>query len=152
MRPLVLATALVSLAGCESTSAQLADLMQRSGGITTLAFTTSDNGQPRPPQVQKPPVNVLVTDAARAQAAYRATLQLPVWDHPGVYHCPISWGVTFNATFMQDGQMVQQATIEPDGCNQVKLLPSGIELQAFSDTYWGTLAQALGVPEDQLRQ
>jgi hypothetical protein len=53
------------------------------GAVTGLEFSAA-SGIPSNPA---PPVHVVVTDAAKAQDAYAATLALPVFP-PGTYACP----------------------------------------------------------------
>jgi hypothetical protein len=130
------------LAGCESSNAQIAELLSRSNEVTSLTFTTSYEIPQNSQYV--PPVNLTVDDATRARDAYRATLSLPQFP-PGMFHCPSSYGAYYHATFMQASQVVLNVDYNTGGCRDVTLLPSKIVLQALSPDFWNEMAHDLDV-------
>ncbi len=112
--------------------------------VTALKFSTATTISSNP----APPVYVTVTDAAKAQNAYQATLALPVFP-PGTYACPIDWGVTYQLTFLLANGSNLTVTADPNGCSLVDIPGTCLRSVGSSD-YWSELAQDLGIPESEI--
>jgi Kelch motif len=112
--------------------------------VTALKFSTATTISSN----SAPPVYVTVTDAAKAQDAYQATLALPVFP-PGIYNCPIDWGVTYQLTFLLATGSSLTVTADPNGCSVVDIPGTCVRSVVPSD-YWSQLAQDLGIPESEI--
>jgi hypothetical protein len=112
--------------------------------VTLLSFSTSSSI----PSNLPPPVQITVTDATKAQDAYRATLALPVAPtgvQPGYHSCPVDWGVSYQLTFSLANGSKLIVTADPNGCQSVSI--PGTCVRSTDSAYWSQLAQDLGVPE-----
>jgi hypothetical protein len=141
----ILVTLFFALAGCGSGSSGHCTLV--AGGappavdeVTGLQFSAATTIPSNP----APAVQVTVTDVAKAQDAYRATLALPVFP-PGIYNCPADPGIIYQLTFLLANGSSLTVTEDPSGC-PVANIP-GTCVRSVSSTYWNQLAQDLGVPE-----
>jgi hypothetical protein len=116
--------------------------------ITKLEFSTSTSIAANP----APAVNVTVTDARLAQAAFEATLSLPAIP-AGPMSCPNDFGVLYHLTFWGKNSVVAQVTLDPTGCQgaDVTTTSSTTSLWAASTpTYWPALAANLEVPQENI--
>jgi hypothetical protein len=112
--------------------------------VTALTFSTATTIASNP----APPVYVTVTDAAKAQDAYAATLALPVFP-PGTYACPFDFGVTYQLTFLLANGSSLGVIADPTGCQNVSI-PGTCARSAMGTTFWSELSQDLGVPESEI--
>ncbi len=112
--------------------------------VTGLQFSTATTIPSNP----APAVQVTVTDVAKSQNAYHATLALPVFP-PGTYACPIDWGVTYQLTFLLANGSSLTVTADPNGCSLVDIPGTCLRSVGSSD-YWSQLAQDLGIPESEI--
>ncbi|HJX62749.1 MAG TPA: hypothetical protein VJ860_02220 [Polyangia bacterium] len=115
--------------------------------VTLLSFSTSSTI----PSNLPPPVQITVTDATKAQDAYRATLALPVAPtgvQPGYHSCPGDWGVTYRLTFSLASGGTLTVVADPNGCQSVSI--PGTCVRSADSAYWSQLAQDLGIPESEI--
>ncbi len=125
----------------------LEELQAASGSVASVELTTSTSLPPNP----APAVHVTLSDVARAQSVYTATLALPAMPG-GIMSCPADFGVSYTLTFRDaSGALVMTATLDPDGCEEVSVVGAagaGPTLWTATDTsYWSTLAATLGIDE-----
>ena len=111
--------------------------------VTGLQFSTATTIPSNP----APAVQVTVTDVAKAQDAYQATLALPVFP-PGVYNCPADFGVTYQLSFLLANGSNLTVTENPSGCSVANI--PGTCVRSVGPTYWSQLAQDLGIPEAEI--
>jgi hypothetical protein len=107
---------------------------------TQVEFSTSTTIAANP----APPVQVTVTDAAKAQALFRAAIALPTVDTSGVYNCPVDWGVRYTLTFTS-GATLTEAQFGPNGCGWLSF--TGAPPRQLSNDFWALLAATLGIQE-----
>jgi hypothetical protein len=111
--------------------------------VTGLKFSATTTIPSNPP----PPVSVTVTDVAKAQDAYQATLALPVFP-PGTYNCPEDSGVSYQITFFLANGSQLEVTADPDGCSLAHI--PGTSVRSAGPAYWSQLAQDLGIPVSEI--
>lgn len=100
------------------------------------------------PANQPPNVSLLVGQTP-AQTIYSMTLALPD-QAPGIYNCPIDFGIVYNMTFFDGTATATSATLEPNGCQQVRFSGSNEVRRVLDETYWASLAQQLGIAESTI--
>jgi hypothetical protein len=83
----------------------------------------------------------------KAQAADRATLDQVVFP-PGIYSCPVDWGVLYHLSFYFGDAASLAATVNPNGCN-VLTIP-GTCARRVDGAYFARLAQDLGIAESAI--
>jgi hypothetical protein len=145
--------ALLLAVGCgskgEDPQRTLEALRNESGSVTTAEFTTSTSLPSNPP----PAVHVTVSDAAKAQALYAATLALPPVP-PGEYGCPMDFGINYTLVFRDaSSSTVMTTSLDPGGCQGVRMESPVGSTGAWTATersYWSTLASDLGVAESAI--
>jgi hypothetical protein len=100
------------------------------------------------PANQPPSVSLLLGQTP-AQTIYSMTLALP--DQPsGVYNCPADFGIVYKLSFFAGTATAASATLEPDGCRQVRFSGSNEIRRVLDETYWASLAQQLGIAESTI--
>jgi len=138
-------SALILSAGACS-DLQRSQLAAKKSDVLSLEFTTSTDIPSNPP----PALDITVRDAAKAQAVYEATLDLPP-PPSGIHHCPLDEGIHFHLTFRSGSEVVTQADLQAGGCGFVSI--AGILGNSWveeTNTYWPTLAKSLGIMESEL--
>jgi hypothetical protein len=119
------------------------------GDIVGLEFTASSSVSAEPP----PAVHVVVTNSAKAQEAFAATLALPDFP-PGTYACPLDFGVRYQLTFFLANGTKLDVSANPSGCQQVSIPGTCMRRTAdaglMADDYWSKVSQDLGVPEGEI--
>ena len=97
----------------------------------------------------QPPAVSLLVGQIPAQTIYSMTLALPD-QPPGVYNCPANFGVVYDLTFFDGTATAASATLEPNGCQQVRFSGANEVRRVPDETYWVSLAQQLGIPESTI--
>jgi hypothetical protein len=90
-------------------------------------------------------VDVALEDAAKAQAIYDATIDLPLL-LGGHANCPYDPGIRYIIDFSDAQGPVVEAVLDPAGCSDV-VIGSSPSRQIMDATYWSTIAQDLGIEE-----
>jgi len=137
-------SALIGVAIAGSLLGACSSSMPPASELTGVNFGATTTLPPNPP----PAVDITAGEIP-AQNIYTMTLALP--DLPGgVYHCPDDFGVVYNLTFFSGNATVVTASLDPNGCQGVKISGSPQVRQILDKSYWTTLAQQLGVPESTI--
>jgi hypothetical protein len=117
-----------------------------SSGARSTALTSFHIVRTEPyPDGYLAPFAHTVTDAHQAVKVYEALQALPAYPK-GIMYCPIDFGVRYQVTFFSGASKVSWATLEPGGCEAVKLADGSVRWAATHQEFWQTLAAAVGVP------
>jgi hypothetical protein len=92
-----------------------------------------------------PALDVTVKDAARATALLHMAARL---QPAGLRYCPIDFGLGYAIEWWQEGQMVAEAGVQAQGCQELQL-DDGPTVATTPD-FWNALADLVGVPEPKL--
>jgi hypothetical protein len=111
--------------------------------VTGLSFSAVSTTEFAPP----PPVQVMVTDAIKAQDAYQATLALPALQTV-THSCPVDLGVSYQLTFLLANDGTLTVAAYPNGCQFVSI--PGTCVRSVDSAYWSQLAKDLGIPESEI--
>lgn len=132
-----MALALSVLGACGSSMPPASEMTE----LHFAATTTLPGNQP-------PSVSLLLGQTP-AQTIYSMTLALP--DQPsGVYNCPADFGIVYNLSFFTGTATAAVATLDPNGCQQVRFSGSDEVRRVPDETYWIALAQQLGIAESTI--
>lgn len=131
------------VAGCGANAA--ASTAASASGITSFHIVRTSAF----PANHIPPFERTVVDARQAAKVYAALQALPSFPK-GTMSCPVDFGIQYRLTFFHDRSNVSWARVDSGGCEGVQLANGSVRWAATSETFWQTLADAVGVPVSAL--